>query len=144
MGGGLRMRKNPFFKIAIGLVIPLTILQLEFKTREELELMPQTEEELRDRDDRESSSSSTSSSSSSSRRSSVNHNDLDSLSSAEMGTKISGRLLGRKRGDLVSSKLECKLENVQCANEYGTIKPNVAKIPDNSENFDVGISSFFQ
>ena len=44
--GGLRMRKNPGFKIALGLVLFPTILQLEFKTREELELMPQTEEEL--------------------------------------------------------------------------------------------------
>ena len=33
--GGLRMRKNPTFKIALGLLVPLTILQLEFKTREE-------------------------------------------------------------------------------------------------------------
>ena len=144
--GGLRMRKNPLFKIAIGLIIPLTILQLEFKTREELELMPQTEEELQDRDDRESSSSSTSSSSSSSRRSSVNHNDLDSLSSVEMGTKFTGRLLGRKRGDLVSNKLESKLENFQYANEDVTVttKPNSTKIPSYSENLDVGISSFFQ
>ena len=44
--GGLRMRKNPGFKIILGLLFPPTIAKLEFKTREELELMPQTEEEL--------------------------------------------------------------------------------------------------
>ena len=44
--GGLRMRKNPIFKIIMGLFFPPSILKLEFKTREELELMPQTEEEL--------------------------------------------------------------------------------------------------
>ena len=43
--GGLRMRKNPGFKIILGLLIPPTIAQLEFKTKEELDLMPQTEEE---------------------------------------------------------------------------------------------------
>ena len=40
------MRKNPGFKIILGLLFPPTIAKLEFKTREELELMPQTEEEL--------------------------------------------------------------------------------------------------
>ena len=78
--GGLRMRKNPVFKIILGkqqemninvidfvyfdtalfihvhvyvslgyvsgLFFPPSISKLEFKTREELELMPQTEEEL--------------------------------------------------------------------------------------------------
>ena len=44
--GGLRMRKNPIFKIILGLLCPPSIAKLEFKTREELELMPQTEEEL--------------------------------------------------------------------------------------------------
>ena len=40
------MRKNPVFKIILGLLCPPSIMKLEFKTREELELMPQTEEEL--------------------------------------------------------------------------------------------------
>ena len=40
------MRKNPIFKIILGLLCPPSIAKLEFKTREELELMPQTEEEL--------------------------------------------------------------------------------------------------
>ena len=97
--GGLRMRKNPFFKIALGLICPPSVIQLEFKTREELELMPQTEEELQDRDDR-SSSSSSSTSSTSSRRSSINGgpNDLDSLSSLEMGAGNIGKVASRKRG----------------------------------------------
>ena len=145
--GGLRMRKNPGFKIALGLVFPLTILQLEFKTREELELMPQTEEELQDRDERESSSSSTSSSSSSSRRSSINHNDLDSLSSVEMGNGITGRLLGRKRGEAVcSSKLENKLETLSHMYEDNGFAGNVNfnKLEGYPDDLDVGISSFFQ
>ena len=48
--GGLRMRKNPIFKIVLGLLCPPSIANLEFKTREELELMPQTEEELQVRE----------------------------------------------------------------------------------------------
>ena len=145
--GGLRMRKNPGFKIALGLIFPLTILQLEFKTREELELMPQTEEELQDRDDRDSSSSSTSSSSSSSRRSSINHNDLDSLSSVEMGNGITGKLLGRKRGDAVSStKLESKLETLWHMNDENTFttRINSNKNSSHPDHLDIGISSFFQ
>lgn len=67
--GGLRMRKNPVFKIILGLLFPPSIMKLEFKTREELELMPQTEEELQDRDD--SNSNSSGSSTASSRRSSI-------------------------------------------------------------------------
>ena len=55
--GGLRMRKNPGFKIILGLLFPPTIAHLEFKTKEELELMPQTEEEAQDRDDSDSNSS---------------------------------------------------------------------------------------
>ena len=55
--GGLRMRKNPVFKIFCGIWIPPLIPFLEFKTKEELELMPQTEEELQDRDDSDSNSS---------------------------------------------------------------------------------------
>jgi hypothetical protein len=63
-----------------------------------------------------------------------------------MGTKLGGRLLGRKRGDLVSNKLETKLENLQCANEdvIVTTKLNATKFPSYSENLEVGISSFFQ
>ena len=44
------MRKNPIFKIVLGLLCPPSIANLEFKTREELELMPQTEEELQVRE----------------------------------------------------------------------------------------------
>ena len=91
--GGLRMRKNSGIKIILGLLCPPTIASLEFKTREELELMPQTEEELHDRDDSDSDSS-RSSSSTSSRRSSIHGNDLDSLSSLELGAKKISRKSG--------------------------------------------------
>ncbi|XP_048483560.1 transient receptor potential cation channel trpm isoform X6 [Plutella xylostella] len=43
--GGLRTRKNTNLKVILSLVCPLYILQLEFKSKEELQLMPQTEEE---------------------------------------------------------------------------------------------------
>ncbi|XP_034942381.1 transient receptor potential cation channel trpm isoform X2 [Chelonus insularis] len=43
--GGLRTRKNTNLKVILGLVCPLYIIRLEFKTREELQLMPQTQEE---------------------------------------------------------------------------------------------------
>lgn len=43
--GGLRTRKNTNLKVILGLLCPAYIPQLEFKSREELQLMPQTEEE---------------------------------------------------------------------------------------------------
>ncbi|XP_033235013.1 transient receptor potential cation channel trpm isoform X8 [Drosophila pseudoobscura] len=43
--GGLRTRKNTNFKVILGLVMPLYIRQLDFKSKEELQQMPQTEEE---------------------------------------------------------------------------------------------------
>uniref|UniRef100_A0A1B6CRP1 Ion transport domain-containing protein n=2 Tax=Clastoptera arizonana TaxID=38151 RepID=A0A1B6CRP1_9HEMI len=43
--GGLRTRKNTNLKVVIGLTFPFYISQLEFKSKEELQLMPQTEEE---------------------------------------------------------------------------------------------------
>ncbi|XP_063626908.1 transient receptor potential cation channel trpm isoform X3 [Cydia splendana] len=43
--GGLRTRKNTSLKVILSLLCPLYILQLEFKSKEELQLMPQTEEE---------------------------------------------------------------------------------------------------
>ncbi|CAH0590482.1 unnamed protein product [Chrysodeixis includens] len=43
--GGLRTRKNTNLKVILSLLCPLYILQLEFKSKEELQLMPQTEEE---------------------------------------------------------------------------------------------------
>ncbi|XP_076249025.1 transient receptor potential cation channel, subfamily M [Calliopsis andreniformis] len=43
--GGLRTRKNTNLKVVLGLVCPLYITRLEFKSREELQLMPQTQEE---------------------------------------------------------------------------------------------------
>ncbi|XP_065333383.1 transient receptor potential cation channel trpm isoform X3 [Cloeon dipterum] len=43
--GGLRTRKNTNMKVFLGLTFPPYISRLEFKTKEELQLMPQTEEE---------------------------------------------------------------------------------------------------
>ncbi|XP_076396365.1 transient receptor potential cation channel, subfamily M isoform X6 [Megachile rotundata] len=43
--GGLRTRKNTNLKVVLGLVCPFYITRLEFKSREELQLMPQTQEE---------------------------------------------------------------------------------------------------
>ncbi|XP_076682039.1 transient receptor potential cation channel, subfamily M isoform X6 [Andrena cerasifolii] len=43
--GGLRTRKNTNLKVVLGLVCPFYIARLEFKSREELQLMPQTQEE---------------------------------------------------------------------------------------------------
>ncbi|CAG0882990.1 unnamed protein product [Darwinula stevensoni] len=63
--GGLRMRKNTNLKVILGLLFPPSLLSLEFKTQEELQLQPQTEEEHEDF----SSSSSLTSSDSSSRSS---------------------------------------------------------------------------
>ena len=59
--GGLRMRRNPGFKIILGLLLPPTIVHLEFKTKEELELMPQTEEEFLVQEEQEEDTSSHSS-----------------------------------------------------------------------------------
>uniref|UniRef100_A0A1B0A220 LSDAT_euk domain-containing protein n=1 Tax=Glossina pallidipes TaxID=7398 RepID=A0A1B0A220_GLOPL len=43
--GGLRTRKNTNFKVILGLVLPYYIKHLDFKSKEELQQMPQTEEE---------------------------------------------------------------------------------------------------
>ncbi|XP_077298276.1 transient receptor potential cation channel, subfamily M isoform X2 [Arctopsyche grandis] len=43
--GGLRTRKNTNLKVILGLLCPFYIVKLEFKSKEELQLMPQTEEE---------------------------------------------------------------------------------------------------
>uniref|UniRef100_A0A915BSL5 Transient receptor potential channel n=1 Tax=Parascaris univalens TaxID=6257 RepID=A0A915BSL5_PARUN len=59
--GGLRMRNRSNLKVVLGLLCPLTIFLLEFKSREELMLQPQTAAEHED-DINESSSSSSSSS----------------------------------------------------------------------------------
>ncbi|XP_059225544.1 transient receptor potential cation channel trpm isoform X4 [Stomoxys calcitrans] len=43
--GGLRTRKNTNFKVMLGLILPFYIKHLDFKSKEELQQMPQTEEE---------------------------------------------------------------------------------------------------
>ncbi|XP_077989060.1 transient receptor potential cation channel subfamily M member 3-like [Glandiceps talaboti] len=56
--GGLQMRKNTSLKVIMGILLPPSIVTLEFKSKEELELMPQTIEEhfqdLQDADDKSS------------------------------------------------------------------------------------------
>ncbi|XP_050299656.1 transient receptor potential cation channel trpm isoform X2 [Anthonomus grandis grandis] len=57
--GGLRTRKNTNIKVIMGLIFPPYILRLEFKSKEELQLMPQTTEEhleLENEDDDKSDS----------------------------------------------------------------------------------------
>ncbi|XP_022248148.1 transient receptor potential cation channel trpm-like [Limulus polyphemus] len=58
--GGLRTRRNINLKVILGILMPLSILALEFKSKEELQLMPQTEEEhiLDLKDDEDSTSDS--------------------------------------------------------------------------------------
>ena len=41
-----RSRKNTNLKVFLSLIMPLYILNLEFKSKEELQLMPQTQEEF--------------------------------------------------------------------------------------------------
>lgn len=43
--GGLRTRKSSNVQVVLGLICPPWILRLDFKTKKELQLMPQTEEE---------------------------------------------------------------------------------------------------
>ncbi|ELT97529.1 hypothetical protein CAPTEDRAFT_120255, partial [Capitella teleta] len=57
--GGLRMRKYTSLKVILGIFIMPTILFLEFKSKEELQLMPQTvEEHLEELEDSDSDSGS--------------------------------------------------------------------------------------
>ena len=93
------MRKNPAFKILACLLFPpaFFVINLEFKTREELQLMPQTEEEWQvdlrrggadsDSDTSSSSSSSSSSSAATSRRSSVD----GGVNAAQVGSGLTNK-----------------------------------------------------
>ena len=67
--GGLRTRRSTNLKIVLAILCPPLILKLEFKSKEELQLMPQTEEEhmidLKDERDNNTSSDHSSSNSSS-------------------------------------------------------------------------------
>ena len=64
-----------------------------------------------------------------------------------MGNGITGRLLGRKRGEAVcSNRLENKIETLSHMNEDNIFAGNInsnktSSVPD---HLDVGISSFFQ
>uniref|UniRef100_F1KQ20 Transient receptor potential channel n=1 Tax=Ascaris suum TaxID=6253 RepID=F1KQ20_ASCSU len=84
--GGLRMRNRSNLKVVLGLLCPLTIFLLEFKSREELMLQPQTAAEHED-DINESSSSSSSSSESDSSSDSDYTSDDDSAQGDQDGEK---------------------------------------------------------
>ena len=80
--GGLRTRRNTAIKVMLCLLLPPYILALEFKSREELSLMPQTlEEYLVDHEDDDDTNSSSSSSSNSHSSSSSSDSDSDSTES---------------------------------------------------------------
>ncbi len=103
--GGLRMQKNPGLKIFLGLLFPMTIGQLEFKTKEELDLMPQIEIEeeiLDDRCDSDDGSSKGSSSTASSVKDLAAleeaNSEVDSICSIEIGGK-------RKSGNVTKEHL---------------------------------------
>ncbi|CAH2042109.1 unnamed protein product, partial [Iphiclides podalirius] len=76
--GGLRTRKNTNLKVILSLLCPLYILQLEFKSKEELQLMPQTEEEHMENESMEDD------------RSTKDPNDAEALigSGAECDTRV--------------------------------------------------------
>uniref|UniRef100_A0A183BZJ6 LSDAT_euk domain-containing protein n=1 Tax=Globodera pallida TaxID=36090 RepID=A0A183BZJ6_GLOPA len=80
--GGLRIRSNSNLKVIMGILFPPSIFLLEFKSREELLLQPQTAAEHQ-KDINESSSSSSESSSSSS--SSESESDDDESDAGERG-----------------------------------------------------------
>ncbi|CAJ0944633.1 unnamed protein product, partial [Mesorhabditis belari] len=78
--GGLRIRSHSNAKVLVGLLLPFTIPALEFKTREELLLQPQTAaEHEQDINDTSSSSSSSSSDESSTTSFSDSDDDVDNL-----------------------------------------------------------------
>ncbi|XP_039270713.2 transient receptor potential cation channel subfamily M member 1-like isoform X2 [Styela clava] len=83
--GGLNVRKNSSLRVILGILFPPSLYMLQFKSPEELQLMPQTaEEHMDERNDSSSISSSSSSSLSSSTSSS------SSSSSSSSGSITSG------------------------------------------------------
>ncbi|VDM50893.1 unnamed protein product [Toxocara canis] len=82
----MRMRSHSNLKVVLGLLCPFTIFLLEFKSREELMLQPQTAAEHED-DINESSSSSSSSSESDSSSDSDYSSDEDSVQGDQDGEK---------------------------------------------------------
>lgn len=146
--GGLRTRRSTNLKIVLAILCPPLILRLEFKSKEELQLMPQTEEEhmidLQDERDNNTSSdhsSSTSSSVSSSPSHSPRSERSLSMRRVSMVDGIEMSSLGHRRrlhsgsstpgstnqGDLV-------VEKDQLLNEGNTSGENVV-----FESLDPGI-----
>ncbi|KAL7076457.1 hypothetical protein ACQ4LE_004186, partial [Meloidogyne hapla] len=93
--GGLRIRSNSNLKVILGIIFPPSIFLLEFKSREELMLQPQTAaEHQEDINDSSSSSSDSSDSSPSSSPSESENEDADSdydLSEKTGGASLSDR-----------------------------------------------------
>ena len=101
--GGLRTRRNTAIKVMLCLLLPPYILALEFKSREELSLMPQTlEEYLVDHEDTDTSSNSSSSSNNDS-SSSSSDSDSDSTESDDNHSRLTIEL--REGGNGV--KVDC-------------------------------------
>nr|XP_018667447.1 transient receptor potential cation channel subfamily M member 1-like isoform X2 [Ciona intestinalis] len=98
--GGLSMRKNSSLKVILGILLPPTILMLEFKTHEELQLMPQTvAEHLHEVSSVSSSVEGSSSSSSSVSSSSSSSSGRSVTSGALPKPDILGRDISEQRGE---------------------------------------------
>uniref|UniRef100_A0A914LXQ2 Ion transport domain-containing protein n=1 Tax=Meloidogyne incognita TaxID=6306 RepID=A0A914LXQ2_MELIC len=94
--GGLRIRSNSNLKVILGIIFPPSIFLLEFKSREELMLQPQTAaEHQEDINDSSSSSSDSSVSSPSSSPSESENEDVDS--DYDLSEKTGGASLGDRR-----------------------------------------------
>jgi transient receptor potential cation channel subfamily M protein 3 len=91
--GGLRTRRSTNLKIVLAILCPPLILRLEFKSKEELQLMPQTEEEhmidLKDEGRDNNTSSDHSSSNSSSASSSPSSSPKSERSASAKSRRIS-------------------------------------------------------
>lgn len=90
--GGLNVRKNSSLKIILGIVLLPSIFMLQFKSLDELKLMPQTTEEHMDE---KSDSSSVSSSSSSSLSSTSSSSSSSTSTSSSSGLQRKPEVVGR-------------------------------------------------
>ncbi|XP_046433242.1 transient receptor potential cation channel trpm isoform X2 [Neodiprion fabricii] len=143
--GGLRTRKNTNLKVVLGLLCPPYITRLEFKSREELQLMPQTQEEhliaLEDEDedsDYEQGVTPTlasapahpevekrpRSSLSIRSKSSCSQQGIKALISTENGTITAKDTIVRENGKVITDHDDCSPRFVHSLPEYYDIKTN--------------------
>jgi transient receptor potential cation channel subfamily M protein 3 len=131
--GGLRIRSNSNLKVILGILFPPSIFLLEFKSREELMLQPQTAAEHQD-DINDSSSSESSSSSSSSSESSDSDNEANETDGA-------AGVGGVEKGIPVADRRRTSHGSVQSLN-FTSVKDKLkltrniickTKVPDNSK-----------